>query len=1381
MAIVDIADSAARSVAYGLLPMQTGMLFQSVLQLEKQGAGYDIEQIHIVLAENISPPEFAKAWSLVLRRHPALSATFRWEGPQEPQQRSESGVVVPVETVDWRGLDEAELERRREAFLASDRARGFDLRRAPLMRVTVFRCATDRCEVVWTVHHILVDGRSMAIVLAEAFASYAVLRGGEPSRLGPPGPPLRECVEWLGRRAHLASSSFFEEWLRGKTAPTPLPLAEPAARPLPHQGVGTVRRVVDERVLAAARALTQRRPQISMGTLIHAAWALVLSRLTGDQDVLFGTVRACRGGMLGGRARQTVGLLMNTLPLRVSLGEDGLVAEFLDQVRQHALDLRPHEHAVLAEIQAHSDLPPGAPLFETLLMFENRELNQELRQAHPAWKSRSCTLHEQPSLPLTVTVFEGETLEVRLLFARSRFREPVVERIAAYLIAAMDGLAGAGEHTRLGEVDILSSDERHRILVEWNDTVRSFPEGLCIHEAFEQQVALRPADIAVECGDATLTYAELEARANRLAHALIARGARPGVYIGVCLSRGFGLVVTLLAIAKAGAAYVPLDPDYPAERLAFMLADAEALLVVVDARHRALFAAPALVVDGADMTDIAAMPPTRPPNAAEPTDACYAIYTSGSTGRPKGVVLTHRAVVNTLDWVNRTFGVGPGDRLLFVTSPSFDLSVYDLFGSLGAGATVVVATSDWLQDPAVLARAVTERGITIWDSAPAALQRLVPFFPSPAGSAPRSALRLVMLSGDWIPISLPGALKHVFAGVAVHSLGGATEAAIWSNAFPVEQIDPRWTSVPYGRPIQNARYHVLDAKLRPVATGVTGDLYIGGACLAQGYLHRAELTRERFIADPFGAAGDRLYKTGDLARYFDDGNLEFLGRADFQVKIRGYRVELGEVEIALSALPQIREAKCTAYADASGQKALVAYVVMRDGASLNEEAIKAQLASTLPAFMVPGRIAALAALPVSSNGKVDCRALPLVTARAARTPFIAPRNERERRMAAIWRELLRKEDISADDNFFALGGHSLLAVMLVSRVATEFGLPIPLASVLEHPTLEALAASLERADAVTARPRHLVTLNRSGAQPPLVLLSGSGGFGFVFQGLARCLGEEHPLHVLNAIGSQDPSEGYDHTIERMAEIYVPQILEACPQETIVLGGYSFGVLVAFELARQLRSRGRTVPLLVSFDGFAPGFPKLLPGLARVRAHVRTFLDADVEGRRDYLRRRLDRLRTRFYRTIGRPEEAMAPLCASSDADMDLRLRKVAAGLTNARGLYHPQQRDPADLLLIKTGIFEHWIGNSMGDPLYGWQSWVGGDIEVATVPGAHLTMFSESNQARIAELVTAAIARCHPDAPPRSSPREIGLRVPAESRERPDTGRVPVAAVIRAR
>jgi amino acid adenylation domain-containing protein len=1357
--------------------MQAGMLFQSLLGQSSRGEGYDIEQMHMVFAEPLVPAVLARAWTLVSRRHPLLSSSFRWEGVSRPEQRVEANVSVTVEVEDWSGLTEDERSRRLTEFLARDRARAFDLTHAPLMRLTVFPIGSQRAEVVWTFHHLLLDGRSMPQVLVEAFDAYAALVRGDSPEFPPAPRPYRDYIDWLAARDTAPSLDFFRKLLRGKATPTPLPLSEPAGRPLAGAGYGEAVFRVEPAVAERARAFVKTNGA-TLGTLVQAAWALVLGRTTGQDDVVFGTTRACRRSALDGDAESMIGLFINTLPVRAALSDASSVGELLATLRGQSLALRDHEHTPLVEVQGVSDIPRGTPLFETLLMFENRELNHALRAADARWAERTVALHEQPSPPLTVTVFDDQELEIRVLYDRRRFRDAVVERITGYLATAIAELS-LDIHRKLASVDVLPEAERRGILLDWNRTSRPFEVSL-IHAPFEERARLQPNAVAVE-GDGsmtdgvrkheTLTYSALDARANRLAQALVARGAGPGEFVGICLERGIDLVVALLAVAKSGAAYVPLDPAYPVDRIAFMLEDAKTLLVVTEARHQALFArtsnaaapgaagaCPTLVVDGPDAAAIAAMPPVVPARTAEAGDVCYAIYTSGSTGRPKGVVLTHEAVVNTFDWVSRTFGVGPGDRLLFVTSPCFDLSVYDTFGALGAGATVVVAGRELLADPEALAAAIVDRHITIWDSAPAALQRLTPFFPPAAAD---SALRLVMLSGDWIPLSLPDTLRDAFPRARIMSLGGATEAAIWSNWYAIETIDPRWSSIPYGRPIQNARYHVLDARMRPVPPGVAGDLYIGGTCLAQGYLHQPELTAERFVRDPFSEIpGQRLYKTGDLARYFDDGEIEFLGRADFQVKIRGYRVELGEVEAALAQAPGVRDAVCVACKDASGQKSLVGYVVARDGATIDPEAIKAYVATRLTDFMVPSQIVALAAIPLSPNGKVDRPALPDPSSGAAATDMVAPRSVFERKMASIWQELLRRDRVGLNDDFFALGGHSLLAVMLVSRIERDFGVKVRLSSVLQNPTVGKLAAAVQGATPADQHRKHLVTLNGEGTRPPLFLVSGAGGFGFCFHGIARFVRDRHPVHVLNAIGAEDDREGVERTIEAAAEIYLPQILAAAPRGPIIIGGYSFGVLVAFELAHRLRDLGREVPLMISFDGFAPGYPEQMTLPRRVLDHVKELLRGHA---REYARARLANLRGRVLEKLGRAEDRL-PAIPDADAETDRRLRRLEAALWRARGLYKPTRRWTGELLLLKTSLSERWLGNHMDDPLYGWRAHTSGAITVSTVMGGHHSMFEEDNQRLMAEAILGSTASLEqPPAPvsvrPLASP--MSVRSPA--------------------
>jgi amino acid adenylation domain-containing protein len=1316
------SHDGARNAAYALSPMQGGMLFQNLLsEGTAERSGYDIEQIHVLLNEPLDAVVLARAFSHVARRHPVLSTSFRWEGVERPEQRPAEDVTVAVDTVDWRRASESDLPALRSDFLARDRKRSFDLRRAPLMRATLCTLAdAERCELFWTFHHILLDGRSFATVLVEVFQSYAALRRGEEPALPPPTRPYADYIAWLAGRDAGASRAFFKAFLKGKSAPTPLPCSEPAARPLPRRGCGTASQQLPAQTAHALREFA-RAQQTTVGGLVQAAWGLVLSRLSGDDDVVFGVIRSSRRSALDGEAEAMVGLFINSLPLRMRVDERESISDLLAGLRAQSIALRAHDQTPLVDIQGQSELPGGVALFETLLMYENRELNRSLRSSDPSWHGRTCTLHEQPAPPLTIIVVDDEGFEIKVLYDRKRFRDGVAERIAAYLATTLEALMHA---PRVADIDVLPAAERARILFEWNDTPHAFSSQARIHELFEAQVARQPNAIAVEMDGQTLSYAQLESQANRVANVLRAQGAAPGQYVGICLSRSLNLVVGLIGVAKSGAAYVPLDSEYPRDRIAFMLEDAAAKLVVTEPRYQDRFTQPVLLIDG---PEFAQAPDSRPPPTAAASDPCYAIYTSGSTGKPKGVVLTHDAVINTLEWVSRSFAVKSGDRLLFVTSPCFDLSVYDTFGALGAGATVVVASTECMREPRTFVDSIVSQRITIWDSAPAALQRLVPFFPSHGGPHLRH-LRLAMLSGDWIPLSLPDDVRRAFPNTQVMALGGATEAAIWSNWFPVGAIDPRWTSVPYGRPIQNSHYHVLDKQMRPVPIGVPGDLYIGGTCLAQGYLKRPELTAERFVRDPFRSAG-RLYMTGDLARYFDDGVLEFLGRADFQVKIRGYRVELGEVEAAIAAVPGVREVLCSAFVDASGQKALVAYVVAKSGISLDELAIKKPVSASLPDFMVPSQVIILPAMPVTANGKVDRKALPSPTQREVSTEYVAPSGELERKMTEIWEDLLQREHIGVTDNFFALGGQSLLAVMLVSRVERQLGIRIPLSRVLERPTIEALVASLERPEHGHT---HLVTLSSTGEQTPLVFISGIGGFGFVFQGLAACLGDEQPVHVLHAVGAEDESEGHDHSIEDVASIYEPEVLAACAKGPIILGGYSFGVLVALELALRLQRAGRPVPLLVSFDGFAPGFPKLLPASTRLATHLREFTRRDLRGRGEYLRERLQNVKKRFNYVTN--DEALTPP-SELDGEMNARMQRVAEGLWQARDKYRPSARAACDLLLLKASIPFDWLGNSWSDPLFGWRGFVSGRIDVAVVPGEHLQLFRPENDPLMAELL----------------------------------------------
>ena len=675
------------------------------------------------------------------------------------------------------------------------------------------------------------------------------------------------------------------------------------------------------------------------------------------------------------------------------------------------------------------------------------------------------------------------------------------------LLEAIPGHAAAP----VRELPMLTAAERRQILVDWNDTVGDYPRDRRLEQLVEEQVDRTPDAVAVVHEGRSWTFRELDERANRLARHLRGLGIGPRSLVGVCMNRSAEMVAAVLGILKAGAAYVPFDPAYPKERLAFLLRDTEAAALVTQVRRLGQLPetnVPVVCID-ADWPTMALHPTTRlsepealatdgvtVANASGSDEIAYVIYTSGTTGTPKGVVVRHRAVVNTIDWVNRTFAVGPGDRVLWVTSLCFDLSVYDLFGVLSAGGTVRVATGSELRGPERLQDILANEPITIWDSAPPLLGQLVPHFDKVADR--ETKLRLVMLSGDWIPVALPDQVRTTFPAAKVVSLGGATEAAIWSNWYPVEKVDPAWASIPYGRPIRNARYYLLDVHGQPAPVGVPAELYIAGDCVADGYWHRPALTAERFLPDPFFPVGwvegslaarrptdlraggpssppaprptlqERMYRTGDLAKFWPDGTIEFLGRRDHQVKVRGFRIELGEVEATLARHPAVEQAVAAVMPDAIGEKQLVAYAVPRPGQELSAAELRRFLRERLPEYMVPAHVVLLDRLPLSANGKVDRKSMPspLLVGRAS-SPSLSkdglearPTNPTELALANVWREVLGLPEIGIHDNFFELGGHSINAAQVVSRVRQRLGKELPLTAFFRAPTIAAMAEAI---------------------------------------------------------------------------------------------------------------------------------------------------------------------------------------------------------------------------------------------------------------------------------------------------------------------------------
>ncbi|ARU63628.1 hypothetical protein CBW65_23380 [Tumebacillus avium] len=1037
---------------YELTPLQHGMLFHTLYAPESGVYGV---QLNMLLEGRLNIDAFSRAFQKVMERHPILRTAFYWEDLEKPLQVVGKVVELPLRELDWSAVLQGEQQEKLAAFYEQDRIEPFVFTQAPVMRITMIKLADELHSLTWSFHHLLLDGWSLQMVLQELWQFYEAYQAGVELTLQP-ARPFRDYLAWLQRQDMEAAERYWRQALAGFAEPTALPLywgpREIAAGEAPYGALDlNLPHEVHQKLQKVARNF-----QITLNTLLQGIWALYLSRASGEEDVVFGSTVSGRPGDLPG-VDTMAGMLINTLPVRVGVDLSRELGPWLKELQNEQLEARQYDHSPLISVQEWSEVPRSLRLFETIFVFENFHDEEETEAAKRSLNIIEVSSEQQTSFPLTLVGIPAKELILRLQYDAQFYDAESVRRMLDHLSVMLHTVADQPD-VSLAEIPLLSTAEREEVLTVWNATDVDFPRDRFLHQYVEAHAAHAPDAPAVVTPDGVWTYGELNAYANRLARFLQKQGAGPERKVGVCLERSPELIGAYLAAWKTGAAFLMIDPKYPAERIRFMLDDAQAVVLLTQGslQERTVWEGGAscrLDLDQAVFADESA---ENLPAVSELRHLACVLYTSGSTGTPKGVELEHESILNFAHWYARYTGLTSADRTSHISGLGFDGSLMDLCPALLIGCAIVQPEDEVRYAPQKLQAWLLEQEIAVSYTTTVLTEALMALeWPSD------TKLRMQLAGGEAMrSYPRPGLPFRVINGY------GPSEATIYTTTYevPTAPADGRLPSI--GRPLANMKTFVLDDHLNPLPVGMPGELYAGGIGLGRGYLNRQELTAEKFLDTEFG----RLYKTGDKVRWLPDGNLEYFGRLDQLVKIRGFRIELGEIEAGLLKHPEIKEAAVLVQ-----EQQILAYVAGRQVPSPKE--LRAFLQQGLPEFMLPSYFVELEALPLTANGKVNRRALPAPSREHAAGAEVAvgARTDTERELLEIWQKVLRLDGIGVTDNFFAIGGHSLLATQVTGQVAAKCGVEISLRALFESPTIEALARLIDKrkgivSEIITIRP-----------------------------------------------------------------------------------------------------------------------------------------------------------------------------------------------------------------------------------------------------------------------------------------------------------------------
>ncbi len=1146
---------------YALTPMQKGMLFHS--QLDSQAAANDayFEQVSYDMRGRIDIGNFAESLNMLVRRHEVLRTHFYFGRDTEPLQVVYRNRDCGFYYEDLRELDSDTRGIWLKNFKLEDKARGFDLRRDVLMRIAILRTGEDSYHIVWSFHHIVMDGWCLSLINKEVFESYAALQEGRVPELAP-AVPYSRFIEWLEAQDRKAATDYWSSYLSGYEQQTALPAVKSGRKSGGYTASDWV--TVLERELTLRVEETAKRYQVTMNTLLQTVWGIVLQKYNNHRDVVFGSVVSGRPSDIIG-VEGIIGLFINTIPVRILSEAGESFAEVMKKTQEQALASHAYDTYPLFEIQALTDQKQD--LINHIMVFENYPVDEQVEEMEIDGQELSPISNvvalEQTNYDLNVVVMPGECVKIRFMYNALNYDQTDIERLHGHFVNLLEQTL-LNPNVRVEELELVTAAEKQQITGEFNDTASAYPDNQTIHKLFEEQAEHTPDHIAVALDHQTLTYRELNETANRLARILRDAGVKPDEPVGILTERSLDMITGTLAILKAGGAYVPIDSQYPEDRIRYMLEDsgAKLLLAQQDLLDRCYF--DGQIVNLNDDKSYSA-DASNPGIDGASNHAAYVIYTSGSTGKPKGVVVEHRSVVRLV----RNTDYVPFDestRMLQTCAFVFDVSTFEIWGALLNGGQLVLLHKDDLLDAAKMKETIQDHHVNMmWLTTPLFNQL------SQQDSKLFGDVKYLLVGGDVLSAPHINRVLRDNPHMNIINGYGPTENTTFSTTYHIteEQRD----SVPIGRPICNSTAYVVDSSFNLQPVGAWGELVVGGDGVARGYLNRPELTVERFLANPW-VDGDRLYCTGDLVRWREDGILEYAGRIDQQVKIRGYRIELGEVETRLASVPSVRDSVVIALRDGAGQQQLCAYFTADEQLTIRE--LRTVMSASLPSYMIPSAFVQLDRFPLTTNGKIDRKALP-VPDKALHTgiEYVAPRTDVEQLLAAIWQEVLEIPQVGIHDDFFTLGGHSLKVLELIRKVRLATDIELPIRSVLEFSTIEEQALTLLKADLDYKVDSPIIRLNEHGPVsifcfPPML------GYGLSFAELAKQLDQDAVVYGLEFVDDVTDEQA-------MLARYVDLIISTQAQGPYVLLGYSIGGNLAHKVADTLERQGHTVSDILMLD------------------------------------------------------------------------------------------------------------------------------------------------------------------------------------------------------